>query len=116
MSTSIGRQGGFLIVDHSASPGIPADLATKWERMGIPVAREGVTLEMDTHTCTHCQKLVLRNPLRKRLREVCRKCMHVVCDSCVNDCRPFWKTATEAFEKGMAMDEKTHLILPVRRP
>jgi hypothetical protein len=113
--TSIGRIGGNLIIDHSASPGIPADLAEKWERMGIPVAREGVTLEADTWTCPHCNRVVIRNMERTRAREVCRKCMHVVCDSCVDNCRPFWQAATEAFDKGMALDPITNLMLPVAR-
>jgi hypothetical protein len=55
---------------------------------GVPVAG-GDAVEMDTWTCAHCNRIVLRNPNRTRPREVCRKCMKVVCDEHSLWCEPF---------------------------
>lgn len=112
MSTSLSRQGGTLIIDHSNSPGIPPEMAAEWEFRGIPVAPAGVRLEMDTHTCSHCQSVVLRNPLRKRPREVCRRCMHVVCDRCVTFCEPFKKIADQVAAGHLVINDNTRLLIP----
>ncbi len=112
MSTSLGRDGGYLLVDHTNSPGIPDDLAAKWEAMGIPVAPGGVKLELDTHTCSHCQSVVLKNPMRQRPREVCRKCMHVVCDHCVLFCEPFQKIADQVAAGRLIMTDNLRLLIP----
>lgn len=52
--------------------------------------RTGLRVEMDTHTCVHCQRVVLHHPERTRPRNVCRKCMALTCDAagCVLECRP----------------------------
>lgn len=112
--TSLGRVGGYLVVDHSNSPGIPADLAEKWAARGIPTAGEGKTLELDTWSCSHCNRVILKNPARKRPREVCRKCMHVVCDSCVDHCQPFDAIVERAAAgRQILFDPNTNLLLPV---
>lgn len=112
--TSIGRQGGYLVIDHSNSPGIPADLAEKWAAKGVPVSVGSTTLEMDSWCCSHCNKVVLKNPARKRPREVCRKCMHVVCDRCVNDCQPFAEIVERVTAgRQILFDPNTNLLLPV---
>lgn len=38
--------------------------------------------EADTYTCTHCQRVVVMNPERKRERYKCRGCSHLICDPC----------------------------------
>lgn len=112
--TSLGKIGGYLVIDHSNSPGIPADLAEKWSARGIPVATEGKTLELDTWTCSHCNATVLKNPARVRPREVCRKCMHVVCDTCVDTCQPFAEIVERvAAGRQIQFDPNTNLLLPV---
>lgn len=86
MSSRIGRQGGYLQIDNRAAPASPA---TRDLPGGIG---SGALLELDTFSCVHCQRVVLKNPLRLRPREVCMKCMAVVCDTCAPlDCRPFQK-------------------------
>lgn len=73
---------GYLLLDHRASPGLPADFA---RAMGIdPVlASEGKLFEAATLTCVHCTNVVLKNRFRLREREKCMKCGgKYVCDAC----------------------------------
>ncbi len=50
--------------------------------------------ETDTHTCSHCQRLV-HTPVNKKIEEVgdfCRGCMKVICLNCAGKgCTPFMK-------------------------
>lgn len=39
-------------------------------------------LEASTYTCTHCQRVVVMNPERKRERYKCQGCNHMICDGC----------------------------------
>jgi hypothetical protein len=116
MSTSLGRDGGYLLVDHTNSPGIPDDLARKWAAQGVVVKPGSTKLEAASYTCAHCQFIVIKNKNRTRPREVCRKCMAVVCDraSCVLECQPFEMLVEKvASGKALAVDPTTNLILPV---
>jgi hypothetical protein len=73
---------GYLFIDHSASPGIPEDLAPQ---LGfVPdLVREGKKLEAATLTCVHCKTVVMKNPLRTRGRASCMKCGgKYICDGC----------------------------------
>lgn len=55
-------------------------------------AFDGSVVERDTSTCTHCQCVVVLNPLRSRERGYCSKCDHYICDECVGKpCTPFAK-------------------------
>jgi hypothetical protein len=78
---SLTRHFGWLMLDHSASPGIPADVA---EKLGLPPAlvAEGVTAEFHTVSCSHCGGHVLQNPKRTRPRGYCKVCDHYICDGC----------------------------------
>lgn len=71
------RQGGYLLIDHRASPGTPA-------------VAGGTLFEADTFTCCHCNGVVVKNPQRVRDRHMCFKCGHLTCDQvgCVNECNP----------------------------
>lgn len=115
MSTSIGRSEGYLLIDHSNSPGIPEALARKWAAQGTVVKPGTGKLEAGSYTCVHCQVIVVKNPRRTRPREVCRKCMAVVCDraSCVLECQPF-DVLVEKVTSGKALqvDPTTNLLLP----
>ena len=57
--------------------------------------------EADTYTCTHCQRIVVMNPERKRERYKCRGCTHHICDPCAvartagAPCRTFAQIADE---------------------
>lgn len=72
---------GELMMDHRASPGIPADKA---ERMGLDPAmvREGAVTRLRTLGCCHCGGCWIENPLRTRPRNHCVKCDRYLCDAC----------------------------------
>lgn len=111
---SLEQHKGFLTIDHTNSPGIPHDLAAEWSAKGIAVAEGSTKLEADTYCCSHCNAVVIKDPTRTRERAVCRKCMHVVCDRCVDNCMPFAKIAEHVMAgRQVKVDPKTKLILPV---
>lgn len=63
---------GYLLVDHRAAPTCE----------GLPPGIRGPMFEAPTVTCSHCQRVVVLNPLRTRDRAYCPKCDHYVCDQC----------------------------------
>ena len=72
---------GELFVDHSASPGLPAELA---QRLDLPaeLVREGARMHAATIGCPHCGGCVVLNPMRRRARANCMKCNAYICDGC----------------------------------
>ncbi len=113
--TKIGSHNGYLIIDHSNSPGIPDSMAPQIAALGgVPVPGNTV-VELDTWTCKHCQAVVLKNPDRTRPREVCRKCMAVVCDKCVLWCEPFSKLTDALLDGKLHTVAEHRLILPNMR-
>ena len=73
---------GYLMVDHSASPGLPEDIA-RASGYDPLMCKEGKRLEAATLTCAHCKVTVVKSPLRSRPRETCMKCSgHYICDVC----------------------------------
>ena len=82
--SSLRRLEGYLLIDHSASPGT----------RGVP---EGKCFESPTVTCSHCQTIVVLNALRTRSRGYCSKCDAYICDGCtaLGECRPFMAQYTD---------------------
>jgi hypothetical protein len=74
-------QGGYLFLDHSASPGLPESFARR-HNYDPALVGEGSVYEADTFGCPHCGGVVIKNPLRQRPREICFKCNTFVCDGC----------------------------------
>lgn len=73
---------GYLLVDHSASPGLPEDVA-RASGYDPKLAGEGKRFEAATLTCAHCKVGVVKNLFRTRERESCAKCgHHYICDYC----------------------------------
>lgn len=72
---------GELFVDHSASPGLPEDVA-RASGYDPSLCREGKQFKAPTLTCHHCKCVVVKNPLRVRERAFCFKCSHYICDFC----------------------------------
>jgi hypothetical protein len=107
----LGGGRGYLTIDHRNSPGIPDSMAPQVAAMGGLPVPGGVQLELDTWTCAHCNAIVVKRPGRTRPREVCRKCMAVVCDSCVLWCEPFTKIA-EAIVEGKYHNLNSPLLVP----
>lgn len=110
--TKLGQHTGWLTIDHRNSPGIPDSMAPMVAAMGgVPVPGSTV-LEMDTWKCAHCDAIVMKNPDRTRPREVCRKCMKVVCDNHVLWCEPFEKIAEAILDGKLYKVSDSPLILP----
>lgn len=86
------RNEGYLLIDHSQSPGVSEELL---QQSGIPGAAvgPGKVFEAATITCSHCQTMVILNPLRTRARNYCAKCDHYICDNpgCNAECLPMSK-------------------------
>ncbi|HVO24828.1 MAG TPA: hypothetical protein VMW56_14500 [Candidatus Margulisiibacteriota bacterium] len=70
---------GYLLIDHSASPGVPVEMA---QLLGVQSAPEGKTLEVPTLHCNHCGGNQIKNPDRLRARGHCNQCDEYICDSC----------------------------------
>ncbi len=68
--------------------------------------------ELDTWTCAHCNAIVLKNPDRTKPREVCRKCMKVVCDNHALWCEPFEKLADALLDGKLYKAANSPLLLP----
>jgi hypothetical protein len=75
------KKEGEVMIDHRASPGIPADMAEKFGFHPDQV-KEGALFEAATMTCWHCGRVVIRNPLRERARPHCYQCNQYICDIC----------------------------------
>lgn len=82
MTLSSKRDGGYLMVDHRASPGLPEDVA-RLVGYDPKFCGEGKLFEAATLTCSHCKTAVVKNPLRTRERHFCAACSgHYICDGC----------------------------------
>lgn len=102
MKHSLAAGAGYLVIDHTNSPGLTAQEAA---RFGLPAAPGGTILERDTVTCAHCHCVVILNPARVRQRATCLKCASYICDGCEGirvalggACLPFEKVLERAQE------------------
>jgi hypothetical protein len=76
------RQQGYLLVDHSASPGLTEE-QSRWAGYDPFWCKEGRKYEVATFRCAHCAGCVVPNPERTRERHNCPKCDHkYICDGC----------------------------------
>jgi predicted nuclease with RNAse H fold len=79
--TSKKRHEGYLLIDNRC-------------------AGFGMT-ENATYTCSHCDAVVVMNPLRTRERGYCRGCDKYICDNCnvirarTFECRPMQRVIDE---------------------
>lgn len=66
------------MIDHRASPGTRE----------VP---EGKLFEAPAYVCVHCCTVVVMEPRRTRDRELCMRCMAIICDPCaaLQVCAPF---------------------------
>lgn len=74
--------------------------------------------EADTYTCSHCQRVVVMNPQRKRERYKCNGCAHHICDDCAAQrvagapCKTFDQQTTELLERAARQPVASDLHLP----
>lgn len=102
MKRSLSHGAGYLVIDHSNSPGLTAaDVAGIPDAQAVPA---GTVLERDVLTCSHCQRAVVLEPGRVRARGYCPKCHHYICDTCetirakTGACVPMQQTLDRAWD------------------
>lgn len=73
---------GYLMIDHRASPGLPATIAMAAGFDPKEMA-EGALAEFKTFGCTHCGSVVRVIQVHPdRCPEYCDKCDHYICRGC----------------------------------
>ena len=79
----------------------------------------GKVSECATITCSHCQQVMIVNPLRSRERAYCPKCDHYICDGCgavraLNGglCKTFKQVIDETQENAALQQQHYGIILP----
>jgi hypothetical protein len=75
------KREGYVIIDHTNSPGLPAEIAIR-NGLDPKYTGAGKKYEAATQTCNHCKGVVLINKLRTRPRAHCPKCNGYICDGC----------------------------------
>lgn len=101
--SSLKRKEGWLMLDHRNSPGLPEDIAHATQP-DLPVSFGRGLFECPTVTCSHCEAMVVLNPLRNRERAYCAKCDSYICDHCAArrqagaECKPFKQLVDEVQE------------------
>jgi hypothetical protein len=70
---------GYFMLDHRHADPVPDPDV---HRAGLPPGAGRGLFEAPTFTCSHCQRVVVMNPDRKRERAYCRGCDHLLCDDC----------------------------------
>lgn len=101
---------GYVKIDHRESPGFntPQEAAEAGRKSLLPYVGAGKLFEGATITCSHCQRVFIKNPDRVRTRGYCPKCDHFICDPCELErvrsggaCTPF-KKIIDAFREKAA--------------
>lgn len=105
---------GYLMIDHSASPGLPAGFMRSLGLEGLE-APCGLKVESPTVTCAHCGTIVMLNPQRTRARGYCPKCDSYVCDNpaCNAECAPLSKTLDLAESAAYRQQQNTLILNPI---
>ena len=70
---------GYFCLDHRATAPVPDEVV---QQAGLPAGAGKGLFEAPTYTCSHCNAVVILNPLRNRERAYCRGCDHLICDGC----------------------------------
>jgi hypothetical protein len=100
---------GYFMMDHRQTKPVPDKVVVA---TGLPVGSGAGLFEAPTYTCSHCQRVVVLNPNRRRERAYCRKCDHYICDDCGahqaatgGECKTFLQVVDEILE---AAEKKQH--------
>lgn len=107
-----GKKEGYLLVDHSASPGL-TETQARQAGYDPTLVREGKRFEAGTMTCCHCKTTVVKNLFRTRERASCSKCGgHYLCDLCEANSRlPEYTHLPYEKLVDMTMDGKQPIML-----
>lgn len=72
---------GYVEIDNRDSPGFTLDQAQAGARTSLlPFLGAGQRFQAATNTCSHCDRVVVQNPLRTRERGHCMQCDRFICD------------------------------------
>lgn len=106
MKTLASLEGEF-VMDNRTNAGVPDEVVIS---QGLPPGAGRGLFEEACYTCSHCERVVVKNRQRTRPRGFCKKCNHVICDECEgryvasgHACVPYKAAAEElrnALEKG----------------
>ena len=106
------------MLDNRNNPGISEDQV---RAAGLPVGAGRGMFEAPTITCSHCQVVVVLNPLRNRERPYCPKCDHYICDRCGKvreanggECKTFNQVIEEMQEAVFRAEQRNGVILPTQ--
>lgn len=110
---------GEMLIDHRASPGVPAEVMVA---QGLPpdAGKKDSVWESATVTCNHCEVQVILNPDRSRPKGFCPHCSHYLCDNCEADrflgkpCYPFKARISdlqEMADKGITDSHQSIILL-----
>ena len=89
---------GYVCIDHRESPGFTPQQCVDGGRTKLAGhIGAGQMFEAKTDFCSHCERVVIRNPDRLRQRGWCWNCDHFICDDCAlvmkisGECMPMAK-------------------------
>lgn len=105
---------GYFCLDHTHATPMPDEIVVA---NGLPVGAGRGLFEAPTYTCSHCQTVVVLNPLRNRERAWCKKCDHYICDRCGSTlaqtgiCKPF-KQIIDEVQNAAAKGQPINIVLP----
>ena len=103
---------GYLMIDHRASPGIPAEMA---RAMGFDpkLVGEGKIFEAPSYTCLHCRGAVWKDCFRVEPLGFCQKCGGgFVCDGCVKEAmQPLYKHISYDMRVDIALENAARGIV-----
>jgi hypothetical protein len=106
---------GVILIDSRFTPGVPDEMMVM---AGLPVGAGRGLFEAPTYTCSHCQHVVIMNPLRTRERGYCKGCDHYLCDGCGaaraalgGKCLTFKQIIEEEQERAALAEQRGSLIL-----
>ena len=66
-------------MDNRVNSGVPDEIVVS---QGLPAGAGQGIYEEACYTCSHCQRVVVKNRERTRPRGFCKKCNHILCDGC----------------------------------
>ena len=113
---------GYVMLDHRASPGITAEFIRSCGKNpdDFLIAGEGMLLEADSVTCSHCQRGVILSPTRKRERYHCAKCNKYICDQCeaervrTGECIPMRQRIEELQEEAFLKEQRGSVLITTK--
>ena len=70
------------------------------------------TVEADSYTCGHCQRIVTVKPLcpPEELGGLCKVCMTLICDLCYRDCMKYGKPCNTWEARMEVMESKDRFL------